>query len=94
MFSEMNNMAEDLRDKLGGSVPSYTLKMGLKISFNPNILSCTRLLRFDLGFLEISQDGVSYRSLEDDFKSVLSGKIYCDSLGTEAKGYEYFYLKN
>jgi hypothetical protein len=94
MFSEMNNMAQDLRDKLGGSVPSYTLKMGLKISFNPNILSCTRLLRFDLGFLEISQDGISYRSLEDDFKSVLSGKIYCDSLGAEAKGYEYFYLKN
>ncbi len=94
MFGEMNSMAENLRYKLAGSIPKYTLISGLRISFNPNILSCTRLLKFDVGFLGISQDGISFRSLEDDFKTIISKKSYCDSLNTEAKGNKYFYLRN
>lgn len=94
MFKELNEKANEIGSKMAADIPTYTFNSGLKISFNPNILSCVRLLKFDLGFLNISQDGSSFRPRDDIFKTVISRKNYCASLKTGSRGSKYFYLKN
>ena len=93
-FPNLKEKALNISENIGNKTPEYSIESGLKIYFLDQIISCTKLLSFDLSFIHISTNGTKWFVMDDYLKSIISRKIYCDALPVANDKYKFFFLKN